>query len=235
MALLKTNDAAAIRTRFQRELVDDVRIDFYTASRAGLIVPGQECEYCATVQQLLEEVAALDPRLKLHIHDATTDADGPQREPVHRIPATIVSRDGRSGVRFYGIPSGFEFAVLIEDLIAVSRNESGLAPETKARLKGLSQDVHVQVFVTPTCPHCPGASHVAHMMALESARITADVVEATEFPALADKYGVYGVPKIVLNDTLSFEGAQPESRFLEQVMTAGRGTAAVAAGTSGEE
>jgi hypothetical protein len=57
-------------------------------------------------------------------------------------------------------------------------------------------------------------------MALESPRVRADVIEATEFPALADRYGVYGVPKVVLNETYSFEGALPEAAFLKHVMAA---------------
>ena len=72
-------------------------------------------------------------------------------------------------------------------------------------------------------------------MALESPRVRADVIEATEFPALADKYGVYGVPKVVLNETRSFEGALPEAAFLQHVMAAaveqaGQLTAAAAKG-----
>jgi glutaredoxin-like protein len=171
-------------------------------------------------QQLLEEVAALDPRLTLEVHSVTAELNGAPAPPVDRIPAIVLGRAGGAGIRFYGIPSGFEFAALLDDLIAVSRNDSGLAPETKAALATLAQDVHVQVFVTPTCPYCPGASRLAHAMALESPRVRADVIESMEFPSLAERYGVYGVPKIVLNETRSFEGALPEAAFLEHVLAA---------------
>ena len=61
---------------------------------------------------------------------------------------------------------------------------------------------------------------MAHQMAVESERVTADVIEATEFPDLARRYGVRGVPKIVVNDTVEFVGALPESQFLSYVKKA---------------
>jgi glutaredoxin-like protein len=216
MALLKPADADAIRQRFQNELVDEVTIRLYTASSTGLTVPGWECEYCPATQQLLEEVAALDPRVKVEVHSMAAEGDAGHPLPVDRVPAVVIG----SGVRFYGIPAGFEFAVLIDDIIAASRRDSGLAPETKAALAALTRDVHLQVFVTPTCPHCPGAGRLAHAMALESPRVRADVIESMEFPSLADRYAVYGVPKVVLNETHSFEGAVPEAVFLDQVLAA---------------
>jgi len=49
---------------------------------------------------------------------------------------------------------------------------------------------------------------------VESPRVTADIVEATEFPELARRYNVYAVPKIVINDTHEFVGALPEPHFI---------------------
>lgn len=57
-------------------------------------------------------------------------------------------------------------------------------------------------------------------MAVESERVTADVIEAQEFPDLAYRYGVRGVPKIVINDAVEFVGALPESQFLAHVLAA---------------
>ena len=58
-------------------------------------------------------------------------------------------------------------------------------------------------------------------MAMENANITAEVVEATEFPARARKYAVRGVPKTVLNDgALDFVGAQPEPVQVAAVLRA---------------
>jgi len=75
------------------------------------------------------------------------------------------------------------------------------------------------VYVTPTCPYCPRAVLLAHKLALASDLVTADMVEATEFPHLANKYHVYGVPRTVINEVIHIEGAVPEGALLPQLMT----------------
>ncbi len=57
-------------------------------------------------------------------------------------------------------------------------------------------------------------------MAMLSEHITADVVEASEFPDLAQRFNVSAVPKTVVNDRVEFTGALPEDRFLAQVLAA---------------
>lgn len=57
-------------------------------------------------------------------------------------------------------------------------------------------------------------------MAVESERVTADVIEATEFPDLAQRYQLFGVPKTVIDDAVSFEGALPERHVLAKVLEA---------------
>ena len=64
------------------------------------------------------------------------------------------------------------------------------------------------------------AVQLAQKMAIESDMMRADMVEASEFPHLVHKYNVFGVPKTVVNEEVSFEGAQPEPLFLQQVMKA---------------
>ncbi len=59
---------------------------------------------------------------------------------------------------------------------------------------------------------------MAHEMAVESEHVTADVVEIQEFPDLAKRYNVTGVPKIVLNDQMELLGSQPESTLLAAVL-----------------
>ena len=61
---------------------------------------------------------------------------------------------------------------------------------------------------------------MAHQMAVESEHVTADVIEAMEFPDLARRYGVRGVPKIVINETTEFVGALPEPEYLAHVREA---------------
>ena len=57
-------------------------------------------------------------------------------------------------------------------------------------------------------------------MAIENEHVTADVVEVNEFPHLAQRYAIRGVPKTVINESVEFVGNVPESQFLEHVQRA---------------
>ena len=61
---------------------------------------------------------------------------------------------------------------------------------------------------------------LAQHMAIASTRVTAECIEATEFPELSQRYRVMAVPKIVINDAVEFEGAIPEHDFLSAVLRA---------------
>ena len=63
-------------------------------------------------------------------------------------------------------------------------------------------------------------ARVAQMMAMENGHVRADVVEVQEFPQVAQKYRVMGVPKTVINETTQFIGAVPEETFIGKVLEA---------------
>jgi len=105
-------------------------------------------------------------------------------------------------------------------IVDVSRGKTALSQKTKEALAVFERDVHIQVFVTPTCPYCTMAVRLAHQFALESPRIRGEMVEATEFPHLAQKYHVFGVPRTVMNETVFVDGAVPEAVFLDHVLKA---------------
>jgi glutaredoxin-like protein len=139
---------------------------------------------------------------------------------VDKIPAVAVVGDQDYGIRFYGIPSGYEFTSLLEAIRIAAAGESDLSQETVEFLSSLSEPVHMQVFVTPTCPYCPQAVVLAHRMAAASPMVRADMVEAQEFPYLATKYQVMGVPRTVINEEFHVEGAAPESMVLDKLREA---------------
>ena len=102
----------------------------------------------------------------------------------------------------------------------VSRRESGLSQESKRKLQGWKKPAHIQVLITLTCPYCFQAVKTAHQLAFENEFITADMVDTSEFPHLINKYQVYGVPKVVINETVQFEGALAEAEFIDRLMQA---------------
>ena len=185
------------------------------------------CEYCNDTQQLLEEVTALNAKLGLSVYDVQEHQDIANKFNVTNAPGIVIAaRDGAEvtnlGIQFSGIPSGHEFSTLINDIVIVSKRESGLNEKTREFLKNLDKPLHLQVFVTPTCPYCPRAVLLAHQMAMENPQmIRAEGVEATEFPELANRFNVRGVPQTVINSGAgSVVGAVPEQNLLAEIMRA---------------
>ncbi len=180
-----------------------------------------ECQFCRETRQIAEELSELSPKISVAIYDFVADYEVVKAYQVDKIPAIAVVQDGQPprdfGIRYYGVPAGYEFSSLIEDLVIVSSGESGLSKKTRAWAAGLGKPVHLQVFVTPTCPYCPQAVILAHQLAMESDFITADMIEATEFPHLAMKYNVMGVPRTVVNETIHLEGVAPEQVLVDRI------------------
>lgn len=220
MALLKEEDRQHLIKEFEA-LKNPVKLLMFTQEL--------ECEYCRETVMIAEEVADLSDSISVEVYNLVTDKEVAEQYNIDKVPAITVLQDGDEpddesvdyGIRYYGIPSGYEFSSLIEDVMMVSQGESGLSEATKTQVAELTEPVHIQVFVTPTCPYCTRAVRLAHQLALESNLIRADMVEAIEFPHLSAKYQVQGVPRTVINETVHIEGAVPEpmlmTRFQEAV------------------
>jgi glutaredoxin-like protein len=179
-----------------------------------------ECKFCSETRQLVQELAELNEKVKVEIYDFVANADKAKEYGIDRVPALAIVGEKDYRVRYYGFPFGYEFQTLTEALVNVSRGRTDISDKTRELLKEVKTPVHVQVFVTLTCPHCPVAATAAHKFAIENDLISADVVDVGEFPHLALRYGVMGVPKIVINEKVEFVGVLPEDLFLEHVILA---------------
>ncbi len=179
-----------------------------------------ECEYCTETRQLVEEIAELSDRITAEIYDFQADRAKAEELGIDKIPAIAIIGAQDYGVRFYGIPSGYEFTSFLHAIQSVAAGKPELSDATLRVLAGVQKPVHIQVFVTPTCPYCPQAVMLAHQMAIASPMVRADMVEAIEFPHLAMKYQVMGVPRTVINETVHIEGAAPESMVVAKLQEA---------------
>ncbi|MEM4410819.1 MAG: thioredoxin family protein [Candidatus Caldarchaeum sp.] len=213
MPILHEHDRRAVRSRLEGKLEKKVTMNVFTQEF--------ECQYCREMRELTEELAELaDGKIKVNVYDFEKDAKLAANWRVDKIPALLIHGEKEYNVRFFGLPAGYEFMALLDDLIDVSKGYSRLSSAVREKVREIDKPVHIQVFVTPTCPYCPRAVRTAHQMAIENERVTADMVEAIEFPHLANKYDVMAVPKVVINDKIMFEGALPEQHFLEHVLMA---------------
>lgn len=224
MEMLNKEVIEATKKKFDEEMADKMSLIYFTQEPRRLVVPeylkGQECLFCKETRELLTELSSLSDKIELVIYDFIADKERAIAYNIDKIPATLVMGEKDYGIRFFGIPSGYEYASLIEAIIDVSKGKTGLSQKTLDTLKTVDKNIHIQVFVTPTCPYCTLAVRLSHQFALVSPFIRADMVESTEFPHLAQKYRVFSVPKTVINETKFIDGALPEETFLESVLKA---------------
>jgi len=214
--VIPLKDQEYLRDRFARELAKQVRIDFFTQKESTLFVPGhQPCQYCKPARQMLEEVAALSDLISLRQHTIDEDRETFNRYGVDKVPAlALPAGDGR-WLKYYGFPGGQEFLTLVETIVDLSRGERLLADSVRKRLRKLKKDVLIQVFVTPSCPYCPQMARLAYHMALESPHVTAEVIEAQEFPELSQRFKVRAVPTTVIDGKTMLPGAVPDTTLMD--------------------
>ena len=216
MALLSDRDRARVK-EILGKMETPVTLHYFTQEF--------ECDSCKVTHELLAELRTLTPKLNVVVYEFKEGEGEAKRLGVDKIPAIVVEGSKAFHVRYFGVPSGYEFSAFLEDLIDASRTTVDVSADTKAWLASLRKPVHIQVFVTPTCPYCPRAVRMAHKLAFLSDLVTADMVSANEFPHLAMKYRVMGVPKIIVNEgEVEFEGGLPEPAFVEQLRRLGADT-----------
>ena len=142
MPILQPRDEEAVRKELDK-----------LGGPVKLIVFSQELEaadLCRQNEQLMKEVAALSDKVTVEVLNPQIDRDRAAAYGIEQVPATIVEGARDYGLRFLGIPSGYEFSNLLDSMIAASTGEAMLSADTKSSLATLAGDVHIKVFSTPT-------------------------------------------------------------------------------------
>ena len=141
MGLIGDDNALEIRERL-KGMVHPVKLVHFTQEL--------NLEYGREAQQLLTELLVLSDKLSLEVYNFLLDKDKVGEYGIDKVPATAVRNGKDYGIRFYGLPAGYEFATLLDAILNVSQGDSGLKATNKEKLAKISQPVHLQVFVTPT-------------------------------------------------------------------------------------
>ncbi len=149
MRLFGDRDAEAVRARLA-SLAGPVRLEYFTESSSGLVIPGRECRSCGETQRLLEDLAACSPLVTLEVHDRFLEPDAFTAYGIDKVPGVAVLGAADYGVRYYGMPAGYELRNLLDVMADVGGGAPDLAGETREALSSLAADVRMQVLVTPT-------------------------------------------------------------------------------------
>ena len=190
------------------ELKGDVTIALFT--KEG------ECVTCEETKAYMQEIEELSDKIHLEEYDMDKNSDLAQKYNVQMVPSIVLldSKKDYNGVKFNGIPAGHEINSFIPALLEVSGNVSEMPKDLEERIMKIDKPMNIKVFITLSCPHCPGAVQKAHKLAMMNPMIDAEMIEAETFGELSMKHNVSGVPKIVINDQYDLLGNQPLQEFL---------------------
>ena len=178
-----------------------------------------DCDTCKETTQLLTETAELSDKISLNVIELADAGDDLVTYQIERTPSFIFLDDKGNyrGVKFNGIPAGHEINSFISAIMEMSGVTFEFSDKILDRIAKINKPVDIKVFVTLSCPHCPGAVQTAHRLAMLNNNIKGEMIEAQTFYDLSTKYNVSGVPKIVINDKLELLGNQPVEEFLKKI------------------
>jgi alkyl hydroperoxide reductase subunit AhpF len=142
MSILNDRDREAVRTELGK-LAGPVKLVVFSQSLMA-------AELCRENEMLVREVAELSDQVSVEILNLAIDRDRAAGYGVDQVPAIVVEGARDYGIRFLGVPSGYEFSNLIDAMIVASSGEPSLSEETKSALNALGSEVEIKVFSTPT-------------------------------------------------------------------------------------
>ncbi len=152
MPLLADEDAQYLREQLAA-LATDVTLTLVTRQASRLVLPGAEApeeDASGEVRQIVGEVAATSPRIKVVEVDAGAEPDRAAELAGPLTPAIVFSGGKTRGkLRYFGLPAGYEMSTLVATLMDIGSNELMVPPEVDAELAKMKEAVHIQVFVTP--------------------------------------------------------------------------------------
>lgn len=209
MVIEITDDALEYTKELFQKMENEVELIAFTTK--------DHCLFCNELLGLVTKVAGLSPKIKVTECVCETDSVEARKYRVDKHPAIVVRGKKDFNVRFFGLPGGLEYGSFIETIVDASTGKPELQETTIEKISQISEPIHMQVFVTPMCPHCPIQTRLVHKLAIINPNLTGDMVEAMEFQELAAKYDVFGVPKTVINEEFHLEGAYPEIMFVEKL------------------
>jgi len=163
-----------------------------------LVLSEADCQTCGEADVLARELMRLSCD-RLVFRKISREDEIAVRLKTRYVPAFIYDTPSRN-IRYYGLPSGQEFAPFIYIHQYISSGKIKISREVVENIEAIENPLHIKIFVTPECPYCPIVVDEVNQMALINNNLLVDTIEAIENPLEADIYGVMYVPTIVVTD-----------------------------------
>jgi glutaredoxin len=142
------------------------------------------------------------------------DAAGPPAAP-----ALTLSYRGRANIHYLAVPEGPEAPPFVEAIVDLPKGAAGYDPEWIRPLSGIKLPTELWVFIASACPHCPQAVRAANRIALTSPQVTTVIIDAQQFPDLAERFKAKSVPMTIIDGGLSIVGVIPPAKLVEKLLT----------------
>jgi glutaredoxin-like protein len=210
MALISEDDKEIIKKLFSEKLEGSVRIK-------AILDEKNAQEQSKILKDLLNELSRIDNRIFVKFIDISEVGNLDAPEGLDNKKGPIILFEDKPNLIYYGIPAGYEFTTLLDDIIFVSTNKYDV-PLNFAKKVAKTKASQVLVFFTPMCPFCPKMSSVVRKASYVNPNLKSFIINALEFPELSERYNVRAVPKTIIikdSEKNEIEGAVPIETFVE--------------------
>jgi glutaredoxin-like protein len=207
--MISEADKETLGKKLSLGMKDEVTLEVFVDE--GTVISKQLTELATTL-------AGLSDKIKVSVHEA----QGGKGERLKQLrlehwPVLVLTKGDSSRIRYYGLPVGYELPAMTDAIVELSMNRTPLSPKAREMLSTVRRKANIKVFVLTTCPFCPTVAQHAFRAAVESPRVTSEVIDSSMFPDLAARHSVMGVPKIILNDNLDITGAVTDVEFFDKL------------------
>jgi len=207
--MISEADRAALERKFSLGMKDEVTIELFVDG--GIAMSKQ-------LSELANALGDLNDNIKVSVRETLDGKDQRLKDlRLENWPVLVLTKGDSSRIRYYGLPIGYELPAITDAIVELSMAKTPLSPKARGMLSTVRRKANIKVFVLTTCPFCPTVARHAFRAAIESPRVTSEVIDSQMFPDLATRHSVMGVPKIILNDNLDITGAVTDVEFFEKL------------------
>jgi len=206
--MLSEGEKLSLQRKFGSGMKEDI----------GLVVFADDTATAADLVDTANSLASLSPKIKVEVEKVVDGKNQRMRDMrIENYPVLVVTKGDFNRIRYYGVPSGFEISPISDAIVELSASKAGLSQKARESLATVRRRANIKIFVLTTCVYCPIVARHAYRAAIESPRVTAEIIDSQLFADLAQRHAVMGVPKIILNDNTDITGAIQELDFFQKL------------------
>jgi glutaredoxin-like protein len=206
--MLSEGDKLSLQRKFSTGMKDEVT----------LVVFADDTGISSELVETANSLANLGPKIKVEVEKVVDGKNQRMRDMrIENYPVLVVTKGDFNRIRYYGVPSGFEISPISDAIVELSASKAGLSHKARESLATVRRRANIKIFILTTCVYCPIVARHAYRAAIESPKVTAEIIDSQMFADLAQRHSVMGVPKIVLNDNTDITGAVQEMDFFQKL------------------